>query len=90
LSDDAQSLLLAAADDAQGLIMVSHYLGGSSVSAGSKEFAQEEDRRSVARWIAAVEQLYGLGLTRDMNGKGEIFELTHRGYEAADKLRPAS
>jgi hypothetical protein len=90
LSDDAQSLLKAAANDAQGIIMVSHYLGGSSVSAGSKEFAKEEDRRSVARWMAAVEQLYELGLTRDMNGKGEIFELTHRGYDAADKLKDAS
>jgi hypothetical protein len=89
LSSDAQQLLLAAATDAQGSILVGHYLGGSSVSAGSKEFVEEaDDRRSVARWIAAVEQLHQLALTRDINGKGEIFELTHRGYEAADKLRP--
>lgn len=87
LTSDAQILLLAAADDPQGIIMVGHYLGGSSVSVGSREFAGEKDRRSVARWIAAVEQLHQLGLSSDMNGKGEIFELTHRGYEAADKLQ---
>lgn len=89
LTADAQQLLLAAAGETQGVIMVSHYLGGSSISAGSKEFAKESDRRSIARWIAAVEQLHELGLVKDINGKGQIFELTHRGYELADKLQPA-
>lgn len=88
LNDDAQQLLVTAAADAQGAIMVLHHLGGSSIQAGSREFVQENDRRAVARWVAAVEQLNQLGLIRDINGKGEIFELTHRGYEAADKLQP--
>nr|WP_314443917.1 hypothetical protein [uncultured Sphingomonas sp.] len=84
-SEDASSLLVAAAIDPNGYIMVHSSLGGTSVQAGSKEFAMESDRRSAARWIAAAEQLQQLGLVRDVNGKGEIFEVTHRGFEFADR-----
>jgi hypothetical protein len=90
LSDDAKQILLAGSSDSQGIIMISHYIGGSSVSAGSKEFAEKKDRRSVARWVAAVEELYRQGLTRDINGKGEIFELNHSGYRLAETLNENS
>lgn len=89
LSEDSKQLLLAAAD-ADGVIMVLRHLGGTNVSAGGKEFAKESDKRSVARWSAAVEDLYRLGLTRDINGKREIFELNNRGFEAVDQLKGAS
>lgn len=89
LSADATELLMAAAADPQGMIAVLHYLGGSSIAVGSREFAQENDRRSVARWSAAVDELYHQGLMRDINGKGEIFEINHAGYQLADALRRA-
>jgi hypothetical protein len=87
VSGDAQQLLLAASSDSNGYILVAPHIGGTSISAGGKAFAEEADRRSVARWMEAVEELYQAGLTRDVNGKGELFEVTHRGYESADKLR---
>ena len=42
--------------------------------------------REVAKWEAAAQQIHSLGLTRDINGKREIFELNDRGFEAADTL----
>jgi hypothetical protein len=86
LGDDARALLLAAFRKRNGMIMIMRHLGGTRISAGDESFGEEKDRRSVARWEAAIEQLYGLGYTRDLTGRGESFELTHSGYELAEKF----
>jgi hypothetical protein len=86
LSDDALEMLKAAAGDRNGMILIRRHLGGSHISAGGRQFAEGADRRSVARWVAAAEMLHDEGYTRDLNGKREIFELTHTGYELAESL----
>lgn len=85
-SDDAKALLLATSRKKNGMIMLMRHLGGTQISAGDESFGDQKDRRSVARWEAAIENLYDLGYTRDLNGNREIFELTHSGYELAEKL----
>ena len=87
LSPDAQELLLAAASDDNGMIAIRRFHGGAVISAGGRNFAKGADRRETARWVAAAEDLYALGLSRDINGKREIFELNHSGYSAADALK---
>lgn len=87
LSSDATELLKAAGAAENGMVLIRRHLGGTHVSAGGRKFSEEGDRRSAARWIAAAEELELEGFTRDINGKGEIFELNHLGYEASEKLR---
>lgn len=86
VSEDARALIVAASGTPNGLIMIRRHLGGTRISAGDQTFGDERDRRSVARWVAAAEELYDLGLTRDINGKGEIFELNHSGYQLAERF----
>lgn len=57
LSEDARMMLLAAASDPHGMILIRRHLGGSHISAGGRNFAEDSDRRAVARWVAAAEEL---------------------------------
>ena len=87
LTQEGINLLKWAADPAsnQNMIAIRRYLGGVGISAGSTDF-KPETNREVAKWEGAIMQLFELGLTRDINGKREIFELNDRGYQAADTL----
>lgn len=86
LDDDAKALLVAAFSKPNGMILIRRHLGGTRIQAGDETFGDQKDRRSVARWEAAAEALQDFGYTRDLNGKREIFELTHSGYQIAEKL----
>jgi hypothetical protein len=66
--------------------MIRRHLGGTRISAGNQSFGEDRDKRSIARWVAAAEDLHHSGYTRDINGKGEIFELNHSGYQLAERL----
>jgi hypothetical protein len=86
ISEDARDMLLAAASDPHGVILIRRHLDGSHISAGGRSFAEDGDRRAVARWVAAAEELNDRGFTRDINGKREIFELNHAGFQLAEGL----
>mgnify|MGYP001828346181 CR=1 FL=1 len=47
-------------------------------------FVDTKDRRSIARWEAALEQLQQLDLIVAGGYKDEFFEVTAAGYELAD------
>lgn len=85
LSEEARVLLAAAAKD-DGVIMRLAYIGGTDVQAGGHNFVENNDRRSVARWEAAVGELEREGLTEDKAGKGEVYFVTHEGFRVADTL----
>ena len=84
LSRDALEILKAAALGDGNMVMILRGMNGTRISAGRQPFGEPADRRSVAKWEAAVEQLRNAGLLNDVNGKGEVFEITHAGFEAAD------
>ena len=59
ISDDAKTLLVEAAKDKDmGAIVKTKTLGGTFINTSGKNFADAEDRRSVARWEAAHERTY--------------------------------
>ena len=62
------------------------YLSGQAIQTNGINFADSKDRRSIARWEAALEQLLSEGLIVERGYKGELFEMTAKGYEVADKL----
>lgn len=86
LSDEAKELLVnAAAGD--GSIIHSKYMGGERLSAGRKSMLPSMDARTIALWVGGLEDLQRRRFIKDRGHKGEIFELTREGYEAADELQ---
>ena len=90
LSDEAKRLLVEAAKDKNGTVMHMHYLGGQAIQTNGINFVDSKDRRSIARWEAALEQLRIEGLIIERGYKGEVFQMTDKGYEVADKLTKAA
>ena len=86
LSTDAQELLLAASEDEGSTILAIRTFGGDSVQVGRRSFGGDHGRES-ARWKKALEELVEYDFVRDRGYKGEIFELTHSGWEVVDRLR---
>lgn len=86
-SDEVTAILIEARSDKHGTVMHTRHLGGSSLSTNGKDFlADVKDRREVAKWEAALEELLEMDALVDRGYKGEIFELTSRGYTIADAL----
>jgi len=57
------------------------------VSTNGKALNESRNPRSQARWKAAVQELVALRLLQPLGEKGEVFEITAAGYEAADHIR---
>lgn len=90
LSDEAKRLLVEAAKDDNGTVMHLRYLSGQAIQTNGINFADSKDRRSIARWEAALKQLQSEELIVERGHKGEVFEVTDKGYEMADKLSQAA
>lgn len=86
LSDEAKRLLIEAAKDRNGTIVHMRYLSGQAIQTNGINFADSKDRRSVARWEAALEQLQSEEMIVERGHKGEVFVMTAKGYELADML----
>jgi len=86
LSDDAKKVLKQASSGRNNHILLLRHLGGTSISAGGHGVTDVDSPRETARWEAAVEELLDQGSVRDVNGKREIFEVTHKGFTEADGL----
>lgn len=85
ISDEASQLLIAAAQD-DGHIMHIRHLGGTDVEAGGRNFTEDASPRVVALWEAALEELRREQLIEDQLGKGEVYSVTHKGYQAVEEL----
>ncbi len=84
LSSDANTLLKEASLDKEGVILHLKTLGGTRLATNGKDFTHGNERREVARWEAALNELLEADLIQDRGRKGEVFELTDRGYKVAD------
>ncbi|HFD31677.1 MAG TPA: hypothetical protein ENJ28_03030 [Gammaproteobacteria bacterium] len=85
LSNKAAKLLLEAAKDKNGTIMVSNTLGGRSFQVGSETFGKENSRE-FSKYEEGLEELVTFGFVKERGGKGEIFELTNKGWKASNVL----
>jgi hypothetical protein len=86
LSGDAQQLLLAAAAK-NGDIMYIRFMGGAQLGvSGGKNFLAGGGPREEARWKAALQELEREGFVEGVGYKGEIWRVTHLGYQAAKAL----
>ncbi len=90
LSADAESLLVEAAGSKNGDILRVQTMGGLYIQVNGKVFPEVGNRRSEARWDRALKDLLVLGLVESLGGKGEVFEVTHAGFQLADELAQTS
>lgn len=89
LSEEAKAILLAATAG-DGSVMHLRHLGGEEIQAGRQSMVPDGDKRTVVRWTGGLEDLLRRGYLRDRGHKGEVFEVTREGYEAADQLKGAA
>lgn len=86
LSEEAVSLLKAAATGEDGTIMAISVMGGKFIKVAGQVFGGSSGREN-ARWEHAVNELINEGLIVARGSKGEVFELTHAGWRFADEIR---
>ena len=86
LSEDAKELLVAATKRSAREILKAAASGGLTIQANGKSFTERGNARSEARWEQALEDLLDYGLVTDPRGKGQVFEVTHKGFQVADGL----
>lgn len=86
LSDEARRLLKEASLDSHGTILLLRHLGGTDLQTNGKSLIEDQNRRSVAIWEAALQQLQNEELIIRRGDKGEIFEITERGFQIADHI----
>jgi hypothetical protein len=83
LSQEAATLLLEAVKS-DGEIMNLSTLSGRHMQVNGKTYPETNDRRTAAKWEAGLEELEQYGLIVARGFKREIFEVTAKGFEAAD------
>ena len=86
LSNEAGKLLKAASASQDGAVLMSRVMGGPRVVVNNEEFGERGNPRDIAIWVGALEELVGLGLLQDRDGKGEVYFLTRDGYETSDRI----
>lgn len=87
LSKEAQTLLREASNDPNGQILFVDYLNGESIQTNGKRFIEEGNPRSSAVWQEALNDLESNGFIKSVGYKRQIFTVTAKGFEMADKLR---
>jgi len=86
LSEEARELLAQAAVDRNGTVMRLLTMSGLGIQTNGRQFTDRGNPRSEAIWDGALRQLRDLELLKDVGHKGEIFTLTAKGYEIADRI----
>lgn len=87
LSKEARSLLVAVAADPSGRILYEKYGAGVDLHANGVSFLTDKaDHRAVATWEAALKELVDGGLLIAHGDRGEVYEITRKGYDAAAAL----
>jgi hypothetical protein len=86
LSPEARTLLKAASMDPQGMIMHLQYGGGAELQTNGRNLLTSNDRRDVAKWEEALQELVRADLILARGQEGEVFEVSNLGYQIADMI----
>lgn len=85
LSNEAKMILIEAVSG-DGVIMYVRTFGGEAIQANGKGMIPNGDPRTVALWMGGLKDLQRRNYIQDRGHKGEVFDVTREGYEAADRL----
>jgi len=84
LSKEARTLLAAAAADPSGLVLYEKFGAGVDLHTnGVSLLTDKSDHRAVATWESALQELVDRGLLGARGDRGEVYEITKKGYDAA-------
>ncbi len=84
LTKEARHLLERAVTNSDPAILRVRSMSGTSILVNGDDLTENLDRRGVARWESAVDELSRHRLIRDLGHKGEVYELTSAGWELGD------
>ena len=87
ISDEAKELLIEASKDTGGFILKLHSLSETTIQTNSKNMVPSQEARIVAKWEFAFNELFEKYFIDERGNSGESFQVTHTGYEYADKLK---
>lgn len=86
LTDEAKQLLIEASKDPSGQILKLRFIGQSLViQTNSQTFGGNTPKENAA-WEHGINELCSFGLLQERGYKGEVFSLTHEGYQIAEYL----
>lgn len=89
LSTQARTLLEGAASDPQGLVLYEKFGAGVDLHTnGVSLLTDKGDHRAVAAWESALQELVDAGLLAARGDRGEVYEITKKGYDAAASSKP--
>ncbi|WP_028868856.1 DUF4062 domain-containing protein [Psychromonas arctica] len=86
LTNEGKILLKEVSQDRNGTIMHLRHLGGTNIQSNGKNFIESNERRDVALWESAIDELTQNDFIAEIGHKGEIFEITNLGYQIADMI----
>jgi len=86
LSHEARVLLKEASQEQSGTILLARHMGGTAIQTNGKNLIPSNDRREVAKWEQALNELLSLELVDAKGHRGEVFQITHLGYQIADTI----
>ncbi len=86
LSPEARILLKESSLSIHGNIFYLKYLSGINIEANGKNMIVTQERREVAKWESAIQELINAQLIIGRGYKGEIFEITNLGFQLADGI----
>ncbi|WP_449247080.1 DUF4062 domain-containing protein [Desulfarculus baarsii] len=88
-SHEEWALLTTASRDNYGQIILADDFGGTYLICNEDELLNSKDGREIAKWKAALDRLISMGyLEKQIGQTGTTYNLTQRGYDAADGLPP--
>ena len=88
LSKEARILLKEAALDPSGLVLFEHYGAGVDLHTNGKSLlTSKEDHHALAVWESALQELVNHGLLSAQGDRGEVFEITKKGYDASERIK---
>jgi len=86
LSKEAKTLLKHASRDPGGLVLYEKFGAGVDLHTnGVSLVTSKADHRALAQWDAALDELMQQGLLVQRGTAGEIFEITRKGYDVAQR-----
>jgi hypothetical protein len=85
ISDKALALLSGTAKSNSKQFMRMNMAIGARIWSDTTVFHQEADPTAAIGWTSAIQELLRAGLCRDINGKGQIFELTQDGLDFLER-----
>ena len=84
LSERARKILLEVYDDSNNQILVCKTLDGINIQSNNKCLMTKNSKREEIEVLDAISELVNLELLTDLDKRGEVFQITKKGFDVVD------